>query len=144
MSIQIKSQKVASSYSNKIYLFRFKEKKLCPVRSIQKLHKYLRNHKLFDKNLPVFRFGQTKFLTQKVINNFLKKWFPDSHISGHSFRAGIPTSIANFPDLTNDNHAMGWGRWRSKAFSSYQKAKKKQKNGFFIKLKMHFFLPKSS
>ena len=134
VSINIKTQKVTSGYPNKIYLFNFKNKHLCPVRSIKSLKHAQSKLNLFNPDWPVFRTGKTAFVAQKDINRFLKNSFPNSNISGHSFRAGIPTSIANFPDLTNDNHAMGWGRWRSKAFASYQKSKKKQKKWVFRKI----------
>ena len=134
ISINIKTQKVTSGYPNKIYLFNFKNKHLCPVRSIKSLKHAQSKINLFNPDWPVFRTGKTAFVAQKDINRFLKNSFPNSNISGHSFRAGIPTSIANFPDLTNDNHAMGWGRWRSKAFASYQKSKKKQKKWVFRKI----------
>ena len=134
VSINIKSQKISSGYSNKIYLFNFKDKKFCPVQNIRSLKHAQCKAKLFNPNWPVFRSKKTVFVTQKDVNCFLKTTFPHTKISGHSFRAGIPTSIANFPDLTNDNHAMGWGRWRSKAFASYQKSKKKQKKWVFRKI----------
>ena len=134
ISINLKTQKIDTGYLNKIYLFKFKNKHLCPVRSIKRLKHIQRKNKLYNKNLPVFRVQKAKFVTQKDINKFLKISYPDSKVSGHSFRAGIPTSIANFPELTNDSHAMGWGRWRSKAFKSYQKSKKKQKKWIFHKI----------
>ena len=93
---------------------------------MKKLKKSQLKEKLFDFNYPVFRSKTSTFLTQKDINTFLKENFKNFYIRGHSFRAGIPTSIANFPDLSNDNHVMGWGRWHSKNFSTYQKSQKKE------------------
>ena len=134
ISINVKSPKSTPRHADKIYLFNFKFKKLCPVRSMKKLKKLQLSNELFSKDFPVFRLEQHTFLTQKDINRFLKSSFKNSYIRGHSFRAGIPTSIANFPDIPNDNHIMGWGRWRSKKFSTYQKAKKNQKRWVFRKI----------
>ena len=134
ISINVKSPKSTPRHADKIYLFNFKFKKLCPVRSMKKLKKLQLSNELFSKDFPVFRLEQHTFLTQKDINRFLKSSFKNSYIRGHSFRAGIPTTIANFPDIANDNHIMGWGRWRSKKFSTYQKAKKNQKRWVFRKI----------
>ena len=101
---------------------------------MKKLKKLQLSNELFSKDFPVFRLEPHTFLTQKDINSFLKSSFKNLYIRGHSFRAGIPTSIANFPDIANDNHIMGWGRWRSKIFSTYQKAKKNKKRWIFRKI----------
>ena len=134
VSIIIKSPKTTPNFSDKVYLFNFKIKKFCPVRNLKKLKRVLSKQNIFSSSSPVFRLDSKNFLTQKVINKFLKSNFKNVFIRGHSFRAGIPTSIANFPDISNDSHVMGWGRWRSKAFSSYQKSPKKQKRWVFKKI----------
>ena len=131
ISINIKYPKSSPSFLEKVYLFNFKLKKFCPVRNLKKL---LSKENLFSRFFPVFRLNSKSFLTQKAVNNFLKSNFKNVYIRGHSFRAGIPTSIANFPDISNDSHIMGWGRWQSKTFSTYQKAKKKQKRLIFRKI----------
>ena len=107
---------------------------------MKKLKKSQLKEKLFDVNYPVFRSKTSTFLTQKDINTFLKENFKNFFIRGHSFRAGIPTSIANFPDLSNDNHVMGWGRWHSKNFSTYQKSQKKK--WIFRKIEKALLKPK--
>ena len=134
ISINIKYPKSSPSFSEKVYLFNFKLKKFCPVRNLKKVNKLLSKEDLFSRLFPVFRLDSKNFLTQNAVNNFLKSNFKNVYIRGHSFRAGIPTSIANFPDISNDSHIMGWGRWQSKTFSTYQKAKKKQKRWIFRKI----------
>ena len=96
---------------------------------MKELKKLQLSNELFSKDFPVFRLEQHTFLTQKDINRFLKSSFKNSYIQDHSF-----TSIANFPDIANDNHIISWGRWRSKIFSTYQKAKKNQKRWIFRKI----------
>jgi hypothetical protein len=65
-------------------------------------------------------------------NNFAEK------ISCHMFRNAIPSIIADFPNIFNDAHTMGWGRWKSKTFISYQKSKTNQKNGSSQKFKKFY------
>ena len=134
ISINIKYPKSSPSFLEKVYLFNFKLKKFCPVRNLKKLKKLLSKENLFSRFFPVFWLNSKSFLTQKAVNDFQKSNFKNVYIRGHSFRAGIPTSIANFPDISNDSHIMGWGRWQSKTFSTYQKAKKKQKRWIFRKI----------
>jgi hypothetical protein len=89
---------------------------------------------IFDKNCPVFAIGENINLIHKKLNKFLKKAFPKNKFSGHSFRAGVPSSLADFPNIANDWHVMGWGRWRSSIFLNYQKRTKKQSKWVFKKI----------
>ena len=75
-----------------------------------------------------------KNLMKQTINKVLKNSFKNSNLSSKSFRAAIPSILANFPKLINDKHVMGWGRWKSKVFSRYQKFKTKQRKWVFKKL----------
>ena len=83
---------------------------------------------------PVFTLNGNSNLTQKTVNKFLKKSFPKNKFSGHSFSAGVPSSLADFPNIANDWHVMGWGRWRSSIFLKYQKRTKKQSKWVFKKI----------
>jgi hypothetical protein len=117
----------------KVFIFRFKIKNLCPFSALNSYLMECKNFN-FDQNTPVFRISDQKFLTKRFINKFLNNILPGKKISCHSFRYTIPSLIANFPDLTNELHAAAWGRWRSKAFSSYMKFKVKQKKWVFRKI----------
>ena len=84
--------------------------------------------------MPVFRLSNGKNLTKSKLNSVLKITFPSKKISCKSFRSGIPSIMANFPDIMNDKHVMGWGRWKSSSFLRYQKFDLKQKKWVFKKL----------
>ncbi len=66
------------------------------------------------KNQPLFRFRSGRNITTKKVNKFLHQIFPKQkgfNITGHSFRSGLISSAANVPDLINDTHVKGWGRY---------------------------------
>ena len=99
-----------------------------------KLKKQAKKNGFFSNSKSVFAISKKLNLTQKVVNTFLKKEFPKNKFSGHSFRAGVPSSLADFPNIANDWHVMGWGRWRSKIFLKYQNRTKKQSKWVFDKI----------
>ena len=101
---------------------------------MQKLKKQAIKNEIFSKLTPVFAVENLCNLTQKIVNKFLKKSFPKNKFSGHSFRAGVPSSMADFPNIANDWHVMGWGRWRSNIFLKYQNRTKEQSKWVFKKI----------
>ena len=94
---------------------------LCPVRAYAKWF----NTRASSLNLPAFRLSSGKTLTPNTFNAKLRSWlnsyidYSVCSISGHSFRAGIPSILATmgFPD--KDIQAAG--RWSSRAFELYCK-----------------------
>ena len=40
-------------------------------------------------------------------------------ITGHSFRAALPSALANRPDIASDEDVKKWGRWDSGCFKKY-------------------------
>ena len=109
----------------------------CPVSALIGLRDSLDT---FDKHSPVFSFSSGKNLTPKEFNStiscLLSSHLRDdsSNISGHSFRAAIPSALARFPELASSDEIMGWGRWRSDAFLSYTRLKVDQKRKIFSKI----------
>jgi hypothetical protein len=92
---------------------------------------------LYDPDKPFFRFLSGRNITVKKINKMLAKIFPPTtqlKISGHSFRSGLISSAANFPDIVNDPHVKGWGRWKSNSFLRYELLDCEQKRWIFNKL----------
>ncbi len=90
-----------------------------------------------DPEKPFFRFSSGRNITTKKINKMLRKIFPhatNQKISGHSFRSGLVSSAANFPDIVNDPHIKGWGRWKSDTFLRYELLDCEQKRWIFNKL----------
>lgn len=94
---------------------------LCPLRAFFKWE----NYGTANPVMPVFRKSSGKLITQREFNCLLKKWLGDcldfskTSVSGHSFRAGIPSILSSlgFPD----EDLMAVGRWSSRAFLCYTK-----------------------
>ena len=94
---------------------------LCPVRAYIK---WSSSHSSTN-NLPAFRLNSGKSLTPNLFNSKLRFWLRDHidyskvSVSGHSFRAGIPTILATMGFADKDLQAAG--RWSSRAFEAYIK-----------------------
>ncbi len=134
--IHLKSPKSRQPGGEFIDLFTFSDTSCCPVAAIKFLQSLISIQRNFD--WPVFTFDSGIFLTKAKFNQTIKlllanSFQHDSFISSHSFRQGIPSALAKFPDMVKDNHIMGWGRWCSDAYLSYTKLKSDQKNVFLTK-----------
>jgi hypothetical protein len=55
-------------------------------------------------------------------------------ICGHSFRAGLPSAMANDPEAVKDFEICQWGRWSSESYLLYTRLKFKQKQALFRKI----------
>ncbi len=55
-------------------------------------------------------------------------------IQGHSFRAAIPSAMANNPDMASVEDLKSWGRWSSDSFRLYTRLKLKKKRLIFNKI----------
>jgi hypothetical protein len=55
-------------------------------------------------------------------------------IQGHSFRAAIPSALANNPDLAGEDDIKSWGRGSSDSFRLYTRLKHNQKRVIFSKI----------
>ena len=120
-------------------IFEIKGDKNCPAAAIRKLRKMMREKTDFKSNVPVFSFHSGKNLTKKQINLWLSSLledFVDSNhkITGHSFRAGIPSTLACFPDEFPNNVIKTWGMWESNSFKLYTKHEREGKRALFEKI----------
>jgi hypothetical protein len=71
----------------------------------------------------LFRWKSGKCVTIKKVNKVLAHIFPPKEgvkITGHCFRSGLISSAGNLPDVVNDTHLKGWGRWRTDTFLRYE------------------------
>ncbi len=91
-------------------------------------------------NRPVFQFANGKNLTQKMFTTTVVSLL-ERHVgseaknfSGHSFRAAIPSALANTPDLASDSDIMMWGRWSSESYKSYTRLKHNARKAIFEKI----------
>jgi hypothetical protein len=53
--------------------------------------------------------------------------------SSKSFRAGLPSALAAYPNLENDIQIKRWGRWKSDAYERYTRLSHKAKKEIFKK-----------
>jgi len=89
----------------------------------------------------VFRFSSGKNLTCSVLNKTLADLLPDfcspglDSVTCHSFRAGIPSILAMFPDLVSSDQIKGWGRWQSDCYMLYTRLSLLEKEQIFGKIK---------
>ncbi len=123
MQIWLRTPKSNLPQGETVLLFPHPNVEYCPVAGFKRFKNMQVKQGLSDPNKPVFRFASGRNITGKKINKMLKKLFPTStglKISGHSFRSGLISSAANYPDIISDPHVKGWGRWHSHTFLRYE------------------------
>ena len=112
---------------------------LCPSSSQNKLRKMAVSEGIWDPKKPVFTFKSGKFLTKLKLNFWLSNLLSDftdmNHkITGHSFRAAIPTVIASHPDKCTVQEIQEWGGWATDCYHFYTKDKKRKGKSCSLKL----------
>ena len=118
-------------------LFQFKGFHCCPVAALRALKAKQLAAGMDNPELPVFRFASGRNLTHTALNDILAELFADicqpgvNSVSCHSFRAGIPSTLALFPDIVNNDMIKGWGRWNSDYYEKYTRLKLPQKEKIF-------------
>jgi len=133
--MHIKLDKVRNMKGSFIVIFEFPLAGCCPVKTLEQMKKTK-----FNSNSPVFQFESGKNLCSTQLNMTLQKLLcpvigPAAYqISGHSFRAGLPSARASKPDLANDKDIKAWGRWSSESYLLYTRLKHKQKKALFEKI----------
>ena len=138
--IRVKIPKSRSPLGEHVDLFKIGGTKCCPVLSL------LRLKNMSGKNMegPVFKFDNGTLLTSKILNETLYTLlFPHigekaAFITGHSFRAALPSALANRPDLASEEDIKLWGRWDSTSFKKYTRLKPMQKKNIFLKIVSSF------
>ena len=121
-------------------IFPIENKNICPVRALKKLQKMNFENKTWDLNRAVFSFKGGKNLTKNKLNEFLGNILFDfvdenNRITGHSFRAGIPSAIASYPDKSKISDILEWGRWEGKnSYKTYAKQDRAKKRVLFKKI----------
>ena len=135
--IHVKCAKSRRKEGEFVDLFQFEGHKVCPVKALQELKN---SSSGLDLNMPVFRFSNGLCLTIKSVNGLLTMLLEpylgenSKEISAHSFRAGIPAVLARFPNESNTDEIMGWGRWKSKECYTYTRLRTEQKRATFFKI----------
>jgi hypothetical protein len=136
---------VASPNGDFIDLFPFSDHRYCPSSFLKQLRANQQSSGTFDHNLPVFRFNSQKNLTSPQMTSLLKSLLEPLHILGphdsltaHSFRAGIPSTLASLPNPPSEFEIKLWGRWSSDAYQQYLRLKTDQRRQIFHNLARHF------
>jgi hypothetical protein len=135
--IKIKIPKSRSSQGEYVDLFYLNVQNLCPVNAMLKLRNLV---DVSVSNVPVFKMENNSYLTSNKLNKLLSDFLvpvigPAGYqITGHSFRAALPSSLANCPEIASDEDIRRWGRWNSSSYNVYTRLKPRQKKIIFEKI----------
>jgi hypothetical protein len=146
--VRIKSPKTATFPGQFVDIFPCTQNSAyCPVSNLKKFRQFALKHNFLKNGTAVFRSsdGNVVFTSQfvQLVSDLLQPLHvlgPNDVITGHSFRFGIPSTLAliNSPELDSD--VQIWGRWTSEAFKSYMKLVTDQKKRIFEKISGYLFL----
>jgi hypothetical protein len=137
VTYRLKITKNKTPLGEYVDLFTQAENKYCPVKAITKLRDMVSP---IDPNQPVFRLSNNSLLTNKVVNDYLYKLLVPmigesaSLITGHSFRAALPSVMASCPDIASQDDIQKWGRWSSNSYLLYTRLQTRQKRLIFAKI----------
>ena len=111
----------------------------CPVAAISLLKKLASKLGFGNNEDPVFAFKQGQNLTKESLNRILKNligYFCDTNhsITGHSFRAAIPSLLASHPDQHSIAELKEWGSWESDSYKLYTKSERDKRRVLFGKI----------
>ncbi len=132
--LQLRNTKVCKHET--VDIFSVPSNSSCPIKAMRKYEKL--SGRTPDK--PVFHWLSGVFMTVREVNKLISACLGPhigssaSQISGHSFRAALPSRLAKYPELTSSDEIMGWGRWRSSAYLSYTRLKSDQRRKVFDKV----------
>lgn len=134
MKVRIKSAKESRAYSRGVIIEVFEiRNKLCPVRAFEK---YIETCGEMDPKQACFRTADGFAYRHQRLNSVLKKllepYIPYDSISGHSFRAGLASLMAEMG--YSDESIKDVGRWTSDAFKLYVKLDRITRSGVAQKL----------
>jgi hypothetical protein len=135
--ITVKVPKSKNKQGEYIDIFENPDGRFCPVMALKALKKATAN---FNSKSPVFTFENGSYLTKEILNSTMHALLHPIlgqkayQYSGHSFRAGLPSALASFPDLVEDEQVKSWGRWKSNSFKLYTRLKTSQKKFLFDKI----------
>ena len=120
-------------------VFRINGDRKCPAAAMFRLKKLNEKNCIAMGNKPVFSFPSGRNLTKKKINEVLAKLFmdftDDKHkITGHSFRAAIPSALSSFPAENSIEDVKEWGSWESSCYTKYTKHEREKKRALFTKI----------
>lgn len=132
ITILIAIPKTTESHSKAghvIDLFAFSDKRYCPLFNLDKLHDFSLTKNRGDNDDCAFLWESGHMLTMGNMNYYLDfllaPYLKDvkCNYSCHSFRAGLPSLMANNPSIFSEEDIMQVGRWSSPAVKRYLRVK---------------------
>jgi len=138
--IFIPSTKTSNTKGEVLDLFEFLPNICCPVAALKRHFIESKKRENFSMSDPVFLFESGKGLTTKIFNEVLSVLLAEicnpetDFFSCHSFRAAIPSMIANYPDKSFTKEIMDWGRWKSDSFLLYTRTVSNKRKSLFDKI----------
>jgi hypothetical protein len=141
----LKSTKTSKFPGAYIDLFPFFDKTLCPIQALKHYRELSIQSGIFNRFQPVFVLTSNTRLTVSefisCINRFLVPLNilgPHDSITGHSFRAGIPSSLSIISDPSTVSDLKIWSRWTSDSYLLYLKLQAEQRKAIFEKIENLF------
>lgn len=138
--VHVRLPKTGAKEGDFLDIFPFPESGCCPVAALKKHFAMQKECGRGRPQDPVFTYPSGKYLTPAGFNGALRTLLADicdfkrDTISGHSFRAAVPSALSRFPDLMSSDDVKGWGRWDSDCYSRYTRLKVDQKLQIFRKI----------
>jgi len=138
--IRIKSPKVRERGEEFLDIFPFPGQNCCPSLALREHRRLQQETGLAHSWGPVFRLANGQNLTTTSLNRALENLLGETldyskeGIYCHSFRAGIPATLARFPGLIPDSLIKDWGRWASDAYLRYTRLRRDQKRRQFSEI----------
>jgi hypothetical protein len=143
--IHLKSTKTSKFPGAYIDLFPFFNKIFCPIHALKHYRELAIQAGVFDRFKAVFMLSADIRLTVPEFISCINKFLvplnilgPHDTITGHSFRAGIPSSLSTISDPSIISDLKIWSRWTSDAYLLYLKLQFDQKKVVFQKLENLF------
>ena len=135
MKVRLKSSKESRAYARGVVIevFEIENTKFCPVKAFEK---YLRDCGSMDPKQACFRkadgFAYRHQRLNSVLKTLLAPHVPYGTISGHSFRAGLASLMAQMG--YSDESIKDVGRWTSSSFKLYVKLDRITRSGVAMSL----------
>ena len=120
-------------------LFAIKGNKCCPVSAIRRLNCMVWSKNSYEPKKPVFTFKSGRFLTKGKMNLWLSELLSDfvdeNHtITGHSFRAAIPSLLNFCADENSIEEIKAWGSWKTDSCKLYTRQERESRRAIFTKI----------
>ena len=111
----------------------------CPSAALFKLRDLAIKEGVFKTEKPVFAFKSSKNLRKTVLNKKLMELLGDfcdefHMITGHSFRAAIPSLISSHPDKSTVSELKDWGNLESNSYKFYLRDVRENRKKLFSKI----------